>query len=91
MAGMWYAVLEAKKKKKHTLLRSTVQRPRESVRRPLPPLLQGVQALLASQGVLRAHFVGCLCGGDVNLRVLGGAPPCRDTKGGPRFECGSDV
>ena len=49
---------------------------------PLPPQLQSVQALLPTQGVLGAHFVGRLCGGDVDLGVLGGALSCRETKTG---------
>lgn len=38
--------------------------------------LQSVQALLPTQGMLRADFVGRLCGSDVNLGILGGALPC---------------
>lgn len=41
------------------------------MRRPLSSQLQRVQALLATQGVLRAHFVGRLRGSDVNLGISG--------------------
>ena len=47
--------------------------------RPLSSQLQSVQALLPTQGMLRADFVGRLCGSDVNLGVLGGALPCQNT------------
>lgn len=44
--------------------------------RPLSSQLQSVQALLPTQSMLRADFVGRLCSGDVNLGVLGGALSC---------------
>lgn len=50
--------------------------------RPLSSQLQSVQALLPTQSVQRADFVGHLCGSDVNLGVLGGALSCQDTKVG---------
>lgn len=44
--------------------------------RRLPSQLQSEQALLPTQRVLRANFVGRLRGSDVDLGVLGGALPC---------------
>lgn len=49
-----------------------------SMWRPFAPQLQSVQALLPTQGVLCAHFVGRLRGCDVNLSVFGGGLPCQD-------------
>lgn len=49
----------------------------ESVWRPFPPQLQSVQPLLPTQGVLGAHLVGRLGGGDVDLGVPGAALSCQ--------------
>lgn len=46
--------------------------------RPFSSQLQGMQALLSAEGMLCSNFVGRLCGGDVNLCVLGGTLSCRD-------------
>lgn len=56
---------------------------KKSMWRPLSSQLQSVQALLPTQGVLRADFVGRLCGGDVNLGISGGGLSCQDTKTQP--------
>lgn len=51
----------------------------KSMRRPLSPQLQSVQALLPTQGMLRPHFVGRLCRRDVYLRVFAGTLSCQRT------------
>lgn len=54
-----------------------------SMWRPLSSQLQSVQALLPTQSVLRADFVGRLCGSDINLGIPGGGLSCQDTKADP--------
>lgn len=53
---------------------------KKSMWRPLSSQLQSVQALLPTQCMLGAHFVGHLCSRDVNLGVLSGALSCPKIK-----------
>lgn len=72
---MWCAALGQKHPAE---INSSVMK--KSMRRPLSSQFQSVQALLPTQSMLRADFVGRLCSCDVNLGVFGGTFSCHNTQ-----------
>lgn len=77
--GVYVEILH-KKKQKNIDAETNSSATKKSMWRPLSSELQSVQALLTTQRMLRADFVGRLCGCDVNLGIFGGGFPCQDTK-----------